>query len=480
MKIEAEPYVGPRSFAVNEQDFFFGREKEVDDLVSLVSAYNAVLLHAQSGAGKTSLLNASFIPLMQAEGFDVLPVTRVIGGVPEELNEKDIPNIYAFHALRTWASEASETAASLGTLSDFLLLRPLVFNDEGLPRPRLLIFDQFEEMFTWYPHRWKDREAFFVEVQQALKIDPLLRVLFVMREDWIAHLDPYVKFLPDQLRTRYRLERLRREAALQAVVGPLQALRDKQKQTNDDDAGIVPMFTRGTAEKLVDDLLAVRVETGKGQVTTAMGEFVEPVQLQITCQRLWESLPTDAKNITVDHLKTLGNVNQALQMFYEDCLREASEKTGVTEEDLRRGIKNEFITPAGTRGMLFRDERSGRSGYYLKNVALDILESRYLIRRERRAGSVWYELSHDRFIEPILESNRIYEKNAEVEKQRKRRWFQGTKFRLAIAVVAILGATLLYLLWQQLDPMGRTTVCLNIVFLIILTALLAIWADVVI
>ncbi len=477
MKIKAEPYVGPRSFAVDEQDFFFGREKEVDDLVSLVSAYNAILLHAQSGAGKTSLLNASFIPLMQAEGFDVLPVTRVIGGVPEGLNEKDIPNIYAFHALRTWASEASETVASLGTLSDFLLIRPLVFDDEGFPRPRLLIFDQFEEMFTWYPHRWQDREAFFVEVQQALQSDPLLRVLFVMREDWIAHLEPYVKFLPDQLRTRYRLERLRREAALQAVVGPLQALRDKQKQTNDNGAETVPMFTRGTAEKLVDDLLAVRVETGKGQITTAMGEFVEPVQLQITCQRLWESLPTDAKNITVDHLKTVGNVSKALQAFYEDCLQETVEMTGVKEADLRTGIRREFITPASTRGMLYRDEKAGRSGLYLSNSALDVLENRYLIRRERRAGSIWYELSHDRLIEPILESNRIYSKNLEAEKQRNKRWFHIVRSAWVAVILVVLGVLALSLLWLQLDGLGRLASCLNVIFLIVVVAVFLVQID---
>jgi len=32
------------------------------------------------------------------------------------------------------------------------------------------------------------------------------KILIVMREDYIAHLDPYLDILPDRMRTRYRLE----------------------------------------------------------------------------------------------------------------------------------------------------------------------------------------------------------------------------------------------------------------------------------
>ena len=62
-----------------------------------------------------------------------------------------------------------------------------------------------------------------------------------MREDFIAQLDPYADLLPDRLRTRFHIERLRREAALLAVKGPL---KDTDRS-----------FAEGVAEKLVDDLL---------------------------------------------------------------------------------------------------------------------------------------------------------------------------------------------------------------------------------
>lgn len=56
------PYVGPRPFGERDQNNFFGRDDEARQLTGLIIAHRAVLLYAQSGAGKTSLLHAKVIP----------------------------------------------------------------------------------------------------------------------------------------------------------------------------------------------------------------------------------------------------------------------------------------------------------------------------------------------------------------------------------------------------------------------------------
>ena len=76
---ENNPYVGPRAFQLGEAELFFGREREARDLVSLVAAEQLVLFYAQSGAGKSSLINARLIPGLEEKGFNVLPVGRVSG-----------------------------------------------------------------------------------------------------------------------------------------------------------------------------------------------------------------------------------------------------------------------------------------------------------------------------------------------------------------------------------------------------------------
>ena len=93
----ANPYVGPRTFTYAERERFFGREREARDLLSLVIAERLVLFYAQSGAGKSSLLNTRLIPQLKAAGYAVLPMVRVGGELPEGVS--DVDNIFVFNCL---------------------------------------------------------------------------------------------------------------------------------------------------------------------------------------------------------------------------------------------------------------------------------------------------------------------------------------------------------------------------------------------
>jgi formylglycine-generating enzyme required for sulfatase activity len=404
---DENPYVGPRPFEEREQRRFFGRDWEADELVSLVVAHPAVLLYAQSGAGKTSLINAKLIPLLRdEEGLQVMPVARVRGEVPKEVQPEQIKNLFVFNTLSGWMESEADPAQLVGlSLSAFLFGEaegwPRPKDEEGQPTLRVVIFDQFEELFTLYPERWTEREGFFAQVADALSKDPFLRVLFVLREDYLAQLDPYVALLPERLRTRFRLERLRQEAALAAVKGPLM---DTERS-----------FAPGVAEGLVEELLKIRVETRVGEAVEVAGEFVEPVQLQVVCQSLWEELPSDVTEITQPHLRAFGDVDQALLTFYERALRNAVQQAKVREGGLRAWFGRDLVTPMGTRGTVYRGAKSTGD---VPNVAVDALESQHLIRAERRAGARWYELTHDRFIGPIQRSNEAW------RAARRQRWLR--------------------------------------------------------
>ena len=413
--MERNPYVGPRPFEREDRDLFFGRDREIYDLLSLVFAHRVLLFYAQSGAGKTSLLNAGLIPLLEEERFEVLPLARVGGPIPEDIERKEIPNLYVFNTLMSWAKEADPRRLAQMSLADFLKEREHPTDEEGFPLPRVVIFDQFEELFAFYQERWRDREGFFKQVRNALENDPSLRAVFAIREDHIAQLDPYAPLFPEGLRTRFRLERLRKEAALLAVTGPLKYTRRS--------------FAEGVAEELVEDLLRIRVEIGAGQVMEVAGEFVEPVQLQVVCQSLWQDLPPEVTVITREHLQAFGDVNQALSSFYERAIETAARKSGVKERDLREWFERNLITPAGTRGTVYRGrEKTGG----IPNAAVDVLEDLHLIRGEWRAGARWYELTHDRFIEPIQRSNDVWRA---AQRQRVQRVISVLQFLLASATL---------------------------------------------
>ena len=397
------PYVGPRAYEEGERQVFFGRDQETRQLAALVIAQRAVVLYAPSGAGKTSLLRAGIVPLLKEQKrIAVLPIARVSGNLLP--GAATVANIYAYNLLVTvlGADGDSITPGSL-TLADGL--RPLLepAPDETRVRPRLLILDQFEELFTTHPERYPERSDFFRQLQECLLRYPQLSVLFSMREDYIAHLDFYAAQMPDRLRTRFRMERLGADAALDAIRLPAA------------DAGIP--FAPGVAEGLVDDLRRVQqrqvepVTTvpgdGRSPVQAVLGMFVEPVHLQIICHQLWERLPEGRTQIVADDVQRFGDVDEALADFYESALARATAGGQIGERQLRRWVDAHLITPARTRGLVYRDEQSGQTEG-LPNAVAATLNDAYIIRAEMRSGDTWYELAHDRLVEPILAANQAW------------------------------------------------------------------------
>ncbi|HEU0293853.1 MAG TPA: hypothetical protein VFR47_14020 [Anaerolineales bacterium] len=75
----------------------------------------------------------------------------------------------------------------------------------------------------------------------------------------------------------------------------------------------------------------------------------------------------------------------------------------MEEAALRDWFEKTLITPMETRSTAYRGDKTTGG---IPNNAVDILEGRHLIRAEYRAGVRWYELTHDRFIEAIVASNK--------------------------------------------------------------------------
>src|SRR5918993_2728556 len=163
------PYIGPRPFEQSDKDIFFGRTQEANELVSLITAHAVVLLYAQSGGGKTSLVKAGLIPLlMEEENFNVLPPMRVRENVSSGLKPKGVENIYMFNALTSISRPDSLINLAKLSLKDYLATLKSPGEGRDSCSPTVVIFDQFEELFTLYPEHWEDRQAFFMQVRDAL------------------------------------------------------------------------------------------------------------------------------------------------------------------------------------------------------------------------------------------------------------------------------------------------------------------------
>lgn len=376
-----EPYVGPRPYEIGDQFIFNGRDRECRDVSSLWRGNRLLVLHGLSGVGKTSLVQAGVIPLFEQTA-QRLPVGRVASrwvSHPAGLAR----NPYDFALLSSWSPD--ESPANLVDLSLTEFLGRYDRTDRhGNPLPLLAVIDQFEELFRDFPGRHRYLDEFIDHLADAVENVPSLRLLISIREEHLADLIPRETRLAGHSRSRFRLLPLSRDAALEAVTKPL--------------ARTGRSFAPGVAEKLVDDLRVTEFTNQVGQKTMATAEFVQPMQLQIVCAALWRTLPAAVKIITEDDLYRSGEINRTVAKFCSQMVTGVAAQHRIPASELHGWLERTFITELGTRGTAYEglSETSG-----MPNSIARALEAQHILTSERRAGSLWYELQHDRLIEAI-------------------------------------------------------------------------------
>src|SRR6516162_3716540 len=249
-----------------------------------------------------------------------------------------------------------------------------------------------------------------------------------MRREFVGQLETHAPLLPEDVRiTPFALDQLEPEAAQEAIEGPL-ARTDKKIEPE-------------ASQRLVQELRTITVRGAGGEDVETIDPSIEPVGLQVACAKLWDDLPPDVHTITAAHIETYGDVDKALKRFYEDALNDAETKTSVSKDRRRLWVYRYLITPGGTRGTVYRGpEQTGREERAIPNAAVDVLEEKHLIRAEARPGGErWYELTLDRFVGPIRESNRVWKEQYD---RRQRRWkllrATGLGASVGVAIVGIV------------------------------------------
>jgi hypothetical protein len=401
----SEPYVGPRPIQMGE--LLLGRDYEVRTLTDLLIPKRIVLLHSPSGAGKSSLINAGLIPALSDEGFRVLPVIRINKEptAPATIKAPTPGNRFIASTLRSLETAHPEAQRLLSIEHDGLVQQRLLKYveqrlDLGDDRPTVLIFDQFEEILTVDPVDLPAKQEFFKWLGEGLT-DRRLWALFVIREDYIGAIEPYQPAIPTQLSVRMRLDLLGIDAACDAIRRP----RPSDSRTVPADS-IFETFTEQAGRQLAEDLRQVRLQQPDGTFRLQPGPYVEPILLQIVCKRLWDRWSKSASQIDVTMLtKDVATVDDALAGYYADEVSATAQdaEIGVTERAIRDWFDRQLIDVQGIRGQVLRGKDRSQG---LDNRAIGrLIEESHLVRAEQRRGATWYELVHDRLIEPIRKNN---------------------------------------------------------------------------
>jgi len=393
MDPKLNPYVGPRAFETGEK--LYGRDRESRELLDLLIAERIVLLHSPSGAGKSSLVQAGLIPGLREQGFRVLPVVRVNLEPPSTLINVKLFNRYTFSVLLSLEEilpdDQRTPLEKLALLSLEDYLREYFLKLEILDNPdsdsAILILDQFEEVLTVDNTDREVKFAFFAQLGAALR-ERSRWALFVMREDYLPALDPFVRPIPTRLANTYRLDFLVVDSARQAIHQPAQKV------------GV--QFGLPAVNKLINDLRLTQVQQPDGSMDVVPGPYVEPVQLQVVCSNLWSHLPAGIEQITEEDIVSIGNVDQSLAEYYAERVADIALQTGERERGIREWFEHHLITESGIRGQVLMGMGESKG---LSNEAIRLLEDTHLIRAEKRLGAIWFELAHDRLIQPVRRNN---------------------------------------------------------------------------
>ena len=382
------PWLGLASFTEEARGFFYGREEEVAELARRVQRKLLTVLFGMSGLGKTSILRAGLVPRLREQGYCPIYVRVDYGRDSPEPAEQ------IKQAIKRTARRAGEwtqvgVAAAGESLWEYLHHRDDVLRDEaGNTLIPLLIFDQFEEIFTLAQSDdfGRARAATFIadladlvenrapkELEARLETDDSLaerfdfargdyRVLIALREDYLAPLEGLKGSMPSITQNRLRLAPMTGTQAMAAVMRPGKGL------VSEEVAAAIVRFVAGGAE-------------------LANAE-VEPSLLSLICRELNDTrLAQDRAEISLDLLA--GSHATILSNFYERSL--ADQPPAV-----RRVIEDELLTASGFRENVAEERLSSdlaAAGAAPGTVAL--LVNRRLLRIEERLDARRVELTHD-------------------------------------------------------------------------------------
>jgi tetratricopeptide (TPR) repeat protein len=385
---ERNPWLGLASFTEETRAYFFGREDEVAELARRVQRKLLTVLFGQSGLGKTSILRAGLVPRLRSQGYCPIYV-RIDYGHDSPEPAEQIKQAISRTARHSGEWTQAGVAVEGESLWEFLHHRDDVLRDEsGATLIPLLIFDQFEEIFTLAQSddfgraraaRFIDELADLVENRPPKSLEAKLdedesaaerfdfargdyRVLIALREDYLAPLEGLKKTMPSISQNRLRLAPMTGEQALAAVLQPGKGL------VTEEVAAAIVRFVAGGAE-------------------LAHAE-VEPSLLSLICRELNDTRIAQGRDeISLDLLA--GSHASILSNFYERSL--ADQKPAV-----RQVIEDELLTASGFRENIAEERLLSRlAAVGAAPDALAVLVNRRLLRIEERLDVRRVELTHD-------------------------------------------------------------------------------------
>ena len=433
-------YPGPQEFEDTPADKrrFFGRTQEISTVAERIVASRLLVVYGGSGLGKSSLLKAGVFPKLRDE--NLLPVrvrlNKPGGSVLELL--KDACAAAARDTSHEF--EIDYTPGAGQTAWEFF--RTVMFWRGERLVPPILVFDQFEEIFTLADAAW--RKEFGLEigplasgnvpssVRERLRSGesglsdqaPNVKLVFCLKEEYYGSLQDLSPQFPGLFQDRFRLRPLDANQAELAIVEPARL----ESSDSSAESFVTPAFEY-ERDAIKHERDAIKSMVGFLQDRS---QSIEPVPLQLLCQYV-EQVIVEGKRkaetqspivITANDLGGESVMNKVIGRFYQDSI---DGLPAAERRHARELCDTGLLGAAGNRLPLEKNQIV--KDYQVSEDTLRYLtDVRHILRQEPRLESTFYEISHDTIARSIFES---------------RKWRLPKQWRRAAAVSAVFMIALL-------------------------------------
>ena len=430
------PYRGIESFRYVDQNIFFAREDETRKLLRYVAVYRGVMFYGESGCGKSSLINAGFIPSAINEGFtpDRLRIQPKPG--EEIVVERISTNNNGKAPFLPSSFVGPDDTRSRIVLSAAELKRRLQENRVTAPLQRpLLIFDQFEEFATLFEEVPRGDAVDEAQAAQRAVLDLIsdlhreisipVKLLFSFREDYLAKLSKLIARWPD--------------------------LSDQSLRLTPPGVDALPSIIRGSFEKYPGSFgreLSENItrELAEALETRNQGGKLNLSEVQIACLELWKA--SDPEKLFHE---------KGVQGLLEDYLADSLNRLPPNLRDPAIALLSRMVTPSGTRNIVSEydlvsqvHEDEGIAETDLQEALRTLVQQTRLVRRESRNNTYFYDIVSE-FLVPWISRQKVERRAAaesrkfkEIERRRRRRALAFAAASLLVALGVAVAGFLVY------------------------------------
>jgi WD40 repeat protein len=375
------------SYTKDDREIFFGRDREIEELYHRVFESKLMLVYGVSGTGKSSLIHCGLANKFQET--DWLPLVIRRGG-----------NIINSMAGAIQSASITKQEGQLISPASFRKSLKSLYLDHY--KPVYFIFDQFEELFIFGDK--EERKSFVQIIKTLVESDLQCRLIFVMREEYMAGVTEFEKYIPTFFANRVRIEKMSHVNAIEAIDGPCKAAEISLEEG----------FSEALLERLSPEAADVELtylQVFLDRIFRLASGFLPPPGGESKGGSLITGTESNRRlTFTLNLLHNAGNVSDLLGSFLEEQI------SLLSDPDSALAVLKSFVSVKGTKRQMTSEEVKEYAqtlGKPIEDTALiEMLQTFVHLRILRdKDENERFELRHDAL------AAKIYEKITLVEKE---------------------------------------------------------------